>query len=103
MMVVNRVFEFEWDKGNIDKNLKKHGVKNGEAEEVFFDKKRFIFKDKLHSFGEERFRIIGKTKKKRLLFIVFTKRGKKIRIISARDINKKEVFLYEKKVSPSKV
>ena len=103
MRVVKKVFEFEWDKGNIDKNLKKHEVENGEAEEAFFDKKRFIFKDKLHSLGEERFRIIGKTKKKRLLFIVFTKRGKKIRIISARDINKKEVCLYEEKVSSSKI
>ena len=103
MRVVKKVFEFEWNKGNIDKNLEKHGVENKEAEEIFFDEKRFIFKDKLHSFGEERFRIIGKTKKKRLLFIVFTKRGRKIRIISARDINKKEVFLYEEKISPSKV
>lgn len=103
MRVVKKVFEFQWDKGNIDKNLKKHEVKNKEAEEVFFDEKRFIFKDKLHSFGEERFRIIGKTKKKRLLFVVFTKRGKKIRIISARNINKKEVYLYEKKVSSSKI
>lgn len=103
MKVVRKVFEFEWDKGNIDKNLKKHKVENKEAEEVFFDEKRFIFKDNLHSSGEERFRIIGKNKEKRLLFIVFTKRGKKIRIISARDVNKKEVFLYEEKISPSKV
>lgn len=103
MKVLGKVFEFQWDKGNIDKNLKKHEVENKEAEEVFFDDKRFIFRDRLHSSGEERFRIIGKTREKRLLFIVFTKRGKKIRVISARDINKKEVFLYEKKVSSSKI
>ncbi len=41
--------------------------------------------------------LIGKTKKERLLYIVFTKRGKKLIIISARDINKKEKYLYEKK------
>jgi len=75
----------------------KHNVNDKETEEVFFDKKRYIFKDKLHSNNEERFRIIGKTKRQRLLFIVFTIRGNKIRIVSARDINKKEVYLYEKK------
>ena len=94
------MFEFEWDKGNISKN-KKHNVEDREIEEVFFDKKRFIFKDRLHSAGEERFRIIAKTKKKRLLFVVFTKRDIKIRIISARDINKKEVYIYEEKINPS--
>ena len=87
---------FVWDEGNIDKNWKKHKVKNQEAEEVFFDKDKKTFKDKLHSGKEERFRIIGKTKKNRLLFVVFTVRSKEIRIISARDINKKEVYLYEK-------
>ena len=88
--------EFQWDKGNIGKSIK-HKVKDKETEESFFDRNHKIFKDKLHSGGEERFRIVGKTKKGRLLFIVFTMRGKKIRIISARDINKKEVYLYEEK------
>lgn len=98
MKTVKQAFEFEWDKGNSNKN-KKHGVEDQESEEVFLDERRFIFKDKVHSGKEERFRILGKTKAKRLLFIAFTIRGKKIRIISARDINKKEVYLYEKKVS----
>ena len=98
MKTVKQVFEFEWDKGNTDKN-KKHGVEDKECEEVFLDKRRFIFKDKLHSGKEERLRILGKTKEDRLLFVAFTVRSKKIRIISARDINKKEVYLYEKKVS----
>ena len=87
---------FVWDEGNLNKNWKKHEVENQEAEEVFFDKDKKTFKDKLHSEKEERFRIIGKTKKNRLLFVVFTVRSKEIRIISARDINKKEVYLYEK-------
>ncbi len=96
MKILNKVIEFNWNKGNIQKNMK-HNVNDKETEEVFFDKKRYIFKDKLHSNNEERFRIIGKTKRQRLLFIVFTIRGNKIRIVSARDINKKEVYLYEKK------
>lgn len=98
MKVIKEAYEFQWDKGNIGKNLK-HNVEDKEAEEVFFDENRFSFKDKVHSEGEERFRILGKTQKGRLLFIVFTVRREKIRIISARDINRKEVTLYEKKVS----
>jgi len=98
MKTVKQAFEFEWDKGNLGKN-KKHEVEDKESEEVFLDERRFIFKDKVHSGKEERFRILGKTKAKRLLFVVFTMRSKKIRIISVRDINKKEVYLYEKKVS----
>lgn len=88
------VFLFEWDKGNIGKN-KKHQVEDNEAEEVFLDEGKVIFKDKLHSKNEERFILLGKTKKQRLLYIVFTKREVKVRIISARDVNKKEVHLYE--------
>ncbi len=89
------IYEFQWDKGNTGKNLK-HDVKDEEIEQAFFDDEKSTFKDIIHSQKEERFRIIGKTKEKRLLFIAFTVRNGKIRIISARDINKKEVFLYEK-------
>src|SRR6266480_4225268 len=94
MKVDRNIFEFEWDKGNIDKN-KKHKVDDKEAEEVFFDEGKVVLKDKIHSQSEERFIILGNTKKGRLLYIAFTKRRKKIRIISARDINKKEKHLYE--------
>jgi len=86
---------FTWDKGNIDKNWLKHKVKNSECEEVFFDENKIILKDVFHSEKEGRFIILGKTKKNRLLFVVFTKRSNKIRIISARDVNKKERRLYE--------
>ena len=58
-------------------------------------------RDPLHSADEERFILLGKTKKGRLLFLVFTKRAKKLRIISARSVNKKEARLYEKIVSTS--
>lgn len=76
-------------------NLNKHKVSIKEAEQVFFDKKTFQFEDTKHSGKEERFIIIGKTKTKRILHIVFTLRDKKIRIISARDTNKKERIEYE--------
>lgn len=87
--------EFEWDRGNAGKN-KKHGVEDSESEEVFFDEYKTMLQDVLHSYGEERFILLGKTKRARLLFIVFTRRDKKIRIISARDVNKNEVHLYGK-------
>jgi len=88
--------EFIWDKGNIDKNWEKHKITNRECEEIFYDKGKKILKDVLHSEKENRFILLGKTKKDRLLYLVFTMRNKKIRVISARDINKKEVHLYEK-------
>lgn len=88
-------FEFEWDKHNIE-HIKTHNVRSDECEEVFFDDNKVSFEDVLHSQAEERFILIGKTKSERLLYIVFTRRSERIRIISARDINKKEVHLYEK-------
>lgn len=96
MKVIGRPIEFDWDKGNIGKNWRKHKVRDSEAEEVFFDDNKKIFKDKLHSKEEERFILLGKTQKERLLFVAFTLRNDKIRIISTRDINKKERKLYEK-------
>jgi len=97
MIVIPEPIQFAWDEANKDKNFMKHHVTNEEAEEIFADPNKKIFTDRLHSLNEVRFRIIGRTKKARLLFIVFTIRTEHVRIISARDINKKEVFLYEKK------
>lgn len=93
--LIKRVNEFEWDKGNTDKNFLKHNVSNEECEEVFFDNQKRLYRDALHSDKESRSIIFGKTKRGRLLFIVFTVRNEKIRVISARDANKKERNLYE--------
>lgn len=97
MLTDKRIFGFDWDKGNSGKNIK-HKVEDKEAEEAFFDKNKKTFKDSIHSGQEERFWMVGKTKTDRILFIVFTVRKNKIRIISARDLNRKEVDLYEKKI-----
>jgi len=97
MLILSAPIQFEWNKGNIDKNFIKHSVSNTECEEIFFDKNKIILKDLLHSGKELRFVILGKTKKGRLLFSIFTLRKNKIRIISSRDINKKEIKLYEEK------
>lgn len=97
MKILPEPVHFQWDEGNRDKNLIKHNVSNSEIEEAFYDQKKKIFTDSIHSNKEERFRIIGKTKTERLLFIVFTIRDQHVRVISARDLNKREVYLYEKK------
>lgn len=89
--------EFIWDKANSDKNWPKHKVMPDEAEQVFFDEDRREYPDPSHSIAEMRSIIVGMTKSKRLLFVVYTERNKKIRIISARDINdRRERRLYEK-------
>ncbi len=94
--ILPRVIAFEWDKWNKDKNYIKHKVSNQEAEEVFFNRPLKIFEDTKHSFLEKRFVAHGITNTKRRLTIIFTLRNQKIRIVSARDMNKKERGEYEK-------
>ncbi len=86
---------FQWDRGNIDKNLIKHNVENWECEQVFFSKPLLVLEDPRHSLAEKRWAAFGKTDAGRLLAVVFTKRGNLIRVISARDMNKKERVFYE--------
>ena len=91
------LLSFQWDKGNYNKNWLKHKVTNKECEESFFDQNRRIYRDEFHSKREKRYVLLGKTKKDRLLFISFTKRGSKIRVISARKMDKKKLRLYYRK------
>ena len=88
---------FEWDKWNIDKSYKKHGITPNETEEVFLDEKVKIEKDIKHQGKEERYIAIGKTTEDKVLFVVFTIRKDKIRVISGRIANKKEKEVYLKK------
>lgn len=89
--------EFEWDRGNQDKSYKKHGISPNECEEIFLDERLLVIPDLRHGEKEERFIAIGKTSSAKVLFCVFTMRGEKIRVISARMANKKERVLYETK------
>ena len=88
---------FDWDKGNARKN-EKHNVSMAEAEQVFFNEPLLVLEDSKHSNLEPRFHALGKSDYKRQLHITFTLRqaGEKIRIISARDMHKKERAIYEK-------
>jgi len=96
MNILQKPIQFEWNKGNRNKNFIKHGVTDGECEEIFFDSDKKILKDIHHSNKEPRYILIGQTKLQRPLFIVFTIRKNNIRVISARDLNKKEKKFYEK-------
>jgi len=96
MKVLRKPIVFQWDKGNVDKNFKKHKVSDREGEEVFFDKNKKISQDRPHSDKENRYILLGKTKKRRLIFTIFTIRKRKIRVISSRDVNRRERKLYEK-------
>lgn len=87
---------FEWDKGNIDKSYKKHGISPNESEEIFLDENLQVKPDVKHDQQEERFIAIGKTNVGKILFIIFTLRKDFIRIISARVANQKERGIYEK-------
>jgi len=87
--------DFEWDEGNKNKNWIKHKVSNSECEQIFFNQPLIINFDEKHSNTEARFYALGDTDLNRKLFIVFTIRNKKIRVISARDMSKKERKIYE--------
>ena len=91
----NHLEGFEWDQGNLE-HIKKHKVNYKECEGVFFNKPLTVNEDETHSQAEDRFRVYGQTSRYRLLFMIFTIRNNRIRVISARDQNKKERIEYEK-------
>jgi uncharacterized DUF497 family protein len=91
---IERCQGFEWDEGNSDKNWLKHGVTNEKCEEVLDRRPIHLDLDRAHSSGEQRFQALGQTSQQRLLFVAFTIRGDRIRVISARDMNQKERVRY---------
>ena len=88
---------FDWDQGNIEKNWLKHKVSPVECEQVFFNQPLIILDDPKHTISEKRFAAFGCTDAGRLLAVIFTKRGKLLRVISARDMNRRERKFYEEK------
>ena len=85
---------FEWDDGNSGKNWDKHRVSDGECEQVFFNQPLVALPDPQHSFSEDRILVLGKTDAGRRLFVVCTVRGELIRVISAREMTKREREAY---------
>ena len=93
------MIRFDWDEKKNRANLKKHGVSFEEAQGVFFDDEALVYDDPSHSDEEERFLIIGRSFKLRVLMICHCYRGEDtvIRIISARKATSKERFFYDRK------
>ena len=93
---LNKVTGFDWDAGNARKN-DKHGVSAAEVEQVFFNAPLLLLEDAGHSQQERRFHALGKTDSGRGLHISFTLRqlGTLIRVISARDLHRKERAIYD--------
>ncbi len=89
---------FEWDEHNLYKNERKHNVHYTEVEELFFNRPLVVGDDHKHSQSEKRYYVLGRTDAGRKLFVVFTIRNNKIRVISARDMSRKERRIYEQKL-----
>ena len=92
-----QVTGFDWDAGNERKSEETHAVTRFEAEQVFFNQPLLVLADQKHSQNEERYHALGKSNDARLLHITFTLRstGTLIRVISARDMHRKERNIYE--------
>ena len=86
---------FEWDDGNREKNRIKHNVSIRECEEIFFNQPLIILEDAKHSKDELRYVAYGVTDEGRRLHLVFTVRESRFRVISARDMHRKERAFYE--------
>ena len=86
---------FDWDGGNVEKNWISHQVTPQEAEQAFFNRPLLVDEDVKHSRAEKRYLVLGQTDKDRPLFIAFTLRKRRIRVISARDMNRKERKVYQ--------
>lgn len=96
MIDLSAVEGFDWDEGNTNKSLDKHHVTSAEAEQVFSGRP-LVTTDIKHSEREQRFQALGTSFDGRLLHVTFTLRqgGKKLRIISARDMSRRERAFYE--------
>ena len=87
--------EFAWDSEKAQSNLAKHGLSFDEAATAFGDPLSLTIPDPDHSDDEDRFVLLGESYAGRLVVVVFTERGERIRIISARIATPRERRAYE--------
>ena len=85
-------FIVEWDDVKNERNFKKHRIYFEDAAWVFLDENRLEYFDELHSDEEDRIKVIGKVRN--ILAVIYTERGEKFRLISARKADKKEEAEY---------
>ena len=89
---------FQWDEGNSNKNWISHKVQKSECEQAFFNQPLLISDSKKENEKEKRWYLFGRTDLDRRLFIVFTVRNNLIRVISARDMSRKEREEYNEEI-----
>ena len=87
---------FEWDEANAHKNWERHRVSPEEVEDIFFNEPLVVRSDIRHSQREKRYYALGQTSGGRCLFAAFTIRRSLVRVISARDMNRRERGVYAK-------
>ena len=85
---------FQWDEGNSAKVAERHDVSPVECEQLFFNVLLIVADDNKHSENEARFYGLGQSDSGRLLFVAFTLREKLIRVISVRDMSRRERKIY---------
>ncbi len=82
----------EWDDRKAELNYKKHGIHFEDAALIFLDENLIEDYDSEHSDDEDRIKVIGMVGK--VLVVIYTERGEKYRLISARNATKKERMKY---------
>jgi len=87
--------KLDWDTKKATPNLRKHGVSFQEAGTVFGDPMALTFDDPDHSVGERRLLTFGVTRTSKFLIVCHTEEAGVTRIISAREMNKRERRIYE--------
>ena len=96
--LIMKMIDFEWDENKNRINIEKHGIAFEEASTVFYDDYAVLFDDPDHSAEEERFLILGITRKENLCIVshCYRRNDEIIRIISARKATKHEIKTYNK-------
>ncbi|HWX71584.1 MAG TPA: BrnT family toxin [Xanthobacteraceae bacterium] len=99
MLDLSQTIGFDWDEANSGKSASKHSLSRAEAEQIFFDEQLLLADDVKHSQDEPRYHALGQTIEGRLLHVTFTLRDNqtRIRVISARDANRRERAAYAQK------
>lgn len=94
--IIMKEINFEWDENKNKINIQKHGISFEEARTVFYDTEAIVIDDPDHSEKEERFIILGISRKANLLVVCHCYRASEtiIRIISARKAARTETKQY---------
>ena len=101
MIDFEAVTGFDWDEGNALKNALGHDVSQAETEQVFLNVPLKVTPVERPGLAEARYRVLGRSMQGRLLTVIFTLReqGAKIRVISARDMHRKERVEYARQTA----